>query len=220
MYIKDFDGFDNLFFDFDGTLCESEGDLKATWRATFIERGLDLARFEAGYRTGPPTEANARSFFPEADDEFIAELCKHYRAKYYTSDYPLTVPYPGIDALLRRLKKHGKRVFMATNKNEVPLGRILNKFGWSGLFDAVLCRDMLPPGESDKAYLIRECLRERGLDPERSAMVGDTELDIRAGHHAGIAAILVTWGYGAAAELEKTEHPEYLLAFEDMQTIV
>ena len=220
MYIKDLKNFDNLFFDFDGTLCESEGDLKATWRETFNELGLDIARFEAGYRTGPPTEANARSFFPEADDAFIADLCRHYRAKYYTSSYPLTAPYEGIDTLLRRLKANGKRVFMATNKNEVPLGRILDKFGWKELFDAVLCRDMLPPGESDKAYLIRECVRERGLDPERSAMVGDTELDIRAGHNAGIAAILVTWGYGNAAELEKTERPEYLLTFEDMQNIV
>ena len=220
MYIKDLKKFDNLFFDFDGTLCESEGDLKATWRETFTELGLDIARFEAGYRTGPPTEANARSFFPEADDAFIADLCKHYRAKYYTSDYPLTVPYGGVDALLRRLKESGKRIFMATNKNEVPLLRILDKFGWKALFDAVLCRDMLPPGEPDKAYLIRECLRERGLDPERSAMVGDTELDIRAGHNAGIAAILVTWGYGSAAELEKTERPEYLLSFEDMQDIL
>ena len=220
MYIKDLNKFDNLFFDFDGTLCESEGDLKATWRETFTELGLDIARFEAGYRTGPPTEANARSFFPEADDAFIADLCKHYRAKYYTSSYPLTVPYEGIDALLRRLKANGKRVFMATNKNEVPLGRILDKFNWKELFDAVLCRDMLPPGESDKAYLIRECLRERGLDPARSAMIGDTELDVRAGHNAGIAAIIVTWGYGSPAELEATEHPEYLLSFEDAQNII
>ena len=133
-----FDGFTHILFDFDGTLCESEGDLKATWRETFTELGLDLARFEAGYRTGPPTEANARSFFPEADDAFIADLCKHYRAKYYTSSYPLTVPYDGIDALLRRLKKSGKRVFMATNKNEVPLGRILDKFNWKELSSDVL----------------------------------------------------------------------------------
>ena len=218
MYIKDFNGFDNLFFDFDGTLCDSEGDLKATWRETFRELGLDLARFEAGYRTGPPTEANARSFFPEADDDFIAGLCRHYRAKYYSSDYPLTVPYPGIEALLRRLKEHGKRVFMATNKNEVPLHRILAKFGWEELFDAVLCRDMLPPGENDKAYLIREYLRAHGLDPARSAMIGDTELDVRAGHNAGIAAIVVTWGYGSAEKLE-AEKPEYLLTAEDARTI-
>ena len=115
------------------------------------------------------------------------------------NDFIYNIPvkiYFGKDQLKNlgaELKKHGKRVFMATNKNEVPLGRILDKFNWKELFDAVLCRDMLPPGESDKAYLIRECLRERGLDPARSAMVGDTELDIRAGHHAGIAAILVTW---------------------------
>jgi len=220
MFIKDFNGFDNLFFDFDGTLSDTEDDLKATWRTTFTEHGLELARFEAGYRTGPPPEANARSFFPEADDGFIAQLCKWYRAKYYTSDYPLTVPYPGIDALLKRLKTHGKRIFVATNKNEVPLLRILDKFGWRELFDGVLCRDMLPPGESDKAYLLRTCLRERGLDPARSAMVGDTELDIRAGHHAGIASIVVTWGYSNAGELAKTENPEYLLTLEDAQNIV
>ena len=39
------------FFDFDGTLCDTEADIKAAWRAAIRGLGRECPRFDAVYRT-------------------------------------------------------------------------------------------------------------------------------------------------------------------------
>ena len=196
-----FTDIDNIFFDFDGTLCDTAEDIKAAWRAAIAEMKLDPSRFERVYRIGPPTAESARSFFPDADETLIERLCDAYWKRYWSSDYPCSHAYPGVDAMLKKLKAAGRRLYIATNKNGFPLRRLVEKLGWSDIFDELLHRDLLPPGETEKAYLVREVIRRERLDPRRSAMVGDTSLDIAAGRAAGIAVVAVDYGYGFAEEL-------------------
>ena len=54
------------FFDFDGTLCDTEEDIKNAWRATIRELGLDLAPFEMLYVTGPSLDDMVRTMWPES----------------------------------------------------------------------------------------------------------------------------------------------------------
>jgi len=199
--MKCFEGIDNIIFDFDGTLCESEEDIKSSWRSAIRELKLDTARFERVYRTGPPTEESARSFFPDADDALIRRLCEVYWGIYRASDYPYSHPYPGVEAMLAHLRRAGKRLFLATNKTGIPLGRLLAKFGWEQVFTAVMNRSMLPPGETEKACLVRMVLEKYALDPRRTAMVGDTAIDIVAGKAAGVVTVGATYGYGSVEEL-------------------
>jgi len=192
---------DNIFFDFDGTLCDTADDIRAAWRAAIAELKLDPSRFERIYRIGPPTVESARSFFPDADDALIRELCEAYWRRYWSSDYPRSHAYPGVDAMLKKLKATGRRLFIVTNKNGFPLRKLVDKLGWNGLFAELLDRDMLPAGETEKGYLIREVLRRDRLDPRRSAVVGDTALDVNAGKSAGILTVAVDYGYGCREEL-------------------
>jgi D-glycero-D-manno-heptose 1,7-bisphosphate phosphatase len=54
-----------------------------------------------------------------------------------------------------------------------------------------ICRCRKPgPG------LIEQACREMGLDPERSFMVGDRWIDVRAGRDAGVRTVLVRTGHG------------------------
>ena len=199
--MKCFDGIDNVFFDFDGTLCDTEADIRDSWRTAFAELGLDAPQFERVYRIGPPTEVAARIIFPGADDEFIDRLCKVYRKCYYGSGYPKSVAYPGADAMLAKLKAEGKKLFIATNKNLAPLRQIVDKLGWSGIFVELLNRDMMPLNEYRKSELLRRALEKYGLDPRRSAMVGDAATDVAAGKEAGVVTVAATYGYGDPDEL-------------------
>jgi len=196
-----FEGIDNIFFDFDGTLCDTEKDIRDSWRAAFAELKLDVPKFEQLYRIGPPTDVAARLIFPDADDEFIRHFCIVYRGYYYNSDYPKTLPYPGVDAMLATLKAEGKKLFIATNKNEKPLKRLINKLGWDGIFIELLNNDMMPPGQTRKSFLLRMALEKYELTPCRSAMVGDAATDIIAGREAGIITVAATYGYGDKDEL-------------------
>lgn len=195
-----FDGIDNIFFDFDGTLCESAEDIRAAWRAAFAELKLEVPDFERIYRVGPPTEVSARTFRPDANDQEIRRLCEVYWGYYYNSSYPNSHPYPGVDAMLERLKAAGKNLILATNKNEIPLRRLIEKFHWEKAFTTLLTHSMMPPG-AEKSYLLRMALEQYALDPHRTVIVGDTALDITAGKAVGIATIGATYGYGSVDEL-------------------
>ena len=199
--MKCFADIDNIFFDFDGTLCDTEADIRDSWRAAFAELKLDVPHFDRVYRIGPPTEVAARILFPDADDAFLGRLCKVYRNHYYNSAYPKSLAYPGVDAMLAKLKAEGRKLFVATNKNGEPLGRLVDKLGWSGVFVELLNRDMLPPGPIRKSLLLRQALEKYRLDPRRSAMVGDAATDIAAGKEAGVVTVAATYGYGDREEL-------------------
>lgn len=195
-----FENIDNIFFDFDGTLCESAEDIKAAWRSAFADLKIDVPDFERIYRIGPPTEVSARTFTPEATDQEIRRLCEVYWGYYYNSTYPNSHPYPGVDAMLEHLKAAGKNLILATNKNEIPLRRLIEKFHWEQAFTTLLTHSMLPPG-AEKSYLLRLAIEKYGLDRRRTAIVGDTALDIAAGKAVGITTIGATYGYGSVDEL-------------------
>ena len=214
--MKYFDGLDNIFFDFDGTLCDTAGDIRDSWKAAFAELGVEVPRFDEVYRIGPPTEVAARLIFPDADDEFLSRLCLVYRKSYYSSGYPKSVAYPGADAMLAKLKAEGKKLFIATNKNGAPLKQLVEKLGWDGLFVELLNRDLLPLDEYKKSRLLRQALEKYGLDPRRSAMVGDAATDIAAGREAGVVTVAATYGYGTWDELTASG-PDRTLSLDEVR---
>ena len=214
--MKCFAGIDHIFFDFDGTLCDTAGDIMDSWRAAFAELKLDVPHFEQVYHVGPPTETAARVIFPDADDEFIRRVCRVYRQSYYNSTYPKSLAYPGVDAMLAKLKQEGKTLFVATNKNGEPLGRLIDKLGWGEFFTEQLNRDMLPPGPIRKSLLLRRTLEKYRLDPRRSAMVGDAAADIAAGKEANVVTVAVTYGYGTPEELAASG-ADWMLSLEEVR---
>ena len=48
------------FFDFDGTLCDTEADIKSAWRAALRNLGRDCPHFDSVYRTGPTLDQVVR----------------------------------------------------------------------------------------------------------------------------------------------------------------
>ena len=214
--MKCFDCLDNLFFDFDGTLCDTAGDIMDSWKAAFAELKLDVPHFEKVYRIGPPTEAAARIIFPDADDGFIRELCTVYRKCYYSSGYPRSIAYPGVDAMLAKLRAEGKMLFIATNKNYAPLKQLVDKLGWDGVFVELLNRDMMPLDRYRKSQLLRQALEKYGLDPRKSAMIGDAATDVVAGREAGVVTVAADYGYGDRNELTASE-PDRMLSLDEIR---
>lgn len=214
--MKCFEGIDHIFFDFDGTVCDTAADIRNSWCAAFAELGLDVPHFDRVYRIGPPTEVAARQLFPGADDEFILRLCRVYRNCYYNSGYPESLPYPGVDRMLEKLRAEGKTLFIATNKNLAPLKQLVDKLGWNGIFAELLNRDMMPLNEYRKSQLLRRALEKYALDPRRSAMVGDAASDIVAGREANVVTVAATYGYGDPDELTASG-PDRMLSLDEVR---
>lgn len=217
--MKCFEDIDNIFFDFDGTLCDTEADIRDAYRAAFAELKLAAPQFEAAYRVGPPTEVAARIIFPGADDEFIRRVCEVYRRHYYSSGYPKSRAYPGVDAMLAKLRAEGRKLFIATNKNLAPLKDLVAKLGWDDVFIGLLTPEMLPPAGGGKPYLIRRALEKYALDPRRTAMVGDAATDVAAGKAANVVTVAATYGYGNIDELNASG-PDRMLTLKEVREYI
>ena len=205
------------FFDFDGTLCDTEADIKSAWRAALRNIGRDCPHFDRVYRTGPTLDQVVYMLFDDATPELVNAVKAQFRTCYDAGGFPATRPYPWVPAWIADLKRQGCHVYVATNKRWNPTRLLMAKLGWDELFDGYYTFDMfvdserlagtlaLPRRALSKAELLAEVMRLRGIDPADAVMVGDTKGDVASGASAGMYTIGCTWGYGTREELEDAD---------------
>ncbi|MBR1871365.1 MAG: HAD family hydrolase [Kiritimatiellae bacterium] len=193
----------HYFFDFDGTLADTEKDIKLAWRAAIEDLGLECPHFDKVYRTGPSINEITKELFPShpAIDALIAEIRRAFALRYDTSGFPSTAPYPGVEQWLKSLKSQGHKVYIATNKRCRALELILRKFGWDSWIDGWWTSDQNPANVRRKPVFLHDALVERGIAPSDAVMIGDTKDDIEAGRANGLRTVAVAWGYGNPADL-------------------
>jgi phosphoglycolate phosphatase len=104
-------------------------------------------------------------------------------------------------ALLQRLRARGIRIAVATSDDRDPTERTLRHLGLDVLVDAVACADdgrPVKPAPDAVAWL---CGR-LGVDPARTAVIGDSPADLRMGRAAGAGRVIgVLTGAGDEASL-------------------
>ncbi len=108
--------------------------------------------------------------------------------------------FPGIPEMLASLD--GWRLGAITNKRHDTTVRALQSVRLDGRFAVVLGGDSVPRKKPSPDPVL-QAARELGLEPAACAVVGDTEVDVRAGREAGAVTVGVTWGYGTRARLEE-----------------
>ena len=194
------------FFDLDGTLADTDGDIRGAWRSAMAEMGVSNPNFERDFVAGPPIEEMARRLFPDIyTDAFGAELRARFGAHYDNDGFPTTREYPGVIERVRELKESGARVFIATNKRYAGAKAMWEKFGWGETFEGLYAGDMYKDdpaiGKLRKTQLLERVMREKGLAPGECVMVGDTASDFEAAAENGMESVGVTWGYGTEKEL-------------------
>jgi phosphoglycolate phosphatase len=192
-----------IVFDLDGTLIDSDGDIRAALNRTLAARGLaalDDAAVKSMIGDGAKVlverafAARKRVAAPEDQAAFLAD--------YEANAAVETVPYPGMAAALGALRAAGHVLAVCTNKPEAPAKRILAALGLLGFFDVVVGGDSTPWRKPDPRHLGAVLT---ALDTETAIMVGDHENDMAAARGLGLASIFVAWGYGEASGTVRAE---------------
>jgi putative hydrolase of the HAD superfamily len=99
-------------------------------------------------------------------------------------------PYPESEAVLRRLREMGTRLFAVSNW-DIELGNLLDSLGWSGYFDGVIASAVVGV-EKPEGGIFEEALRVGGVSRARVVHVGnDLITDIEGASGAGIDTVLV-----------------------------
>jgi phosphoglycolate phosphatase len=194
------------FFDLDGTLADTDGDIRAAWKAALADMGVECPSFDRDFVAGPPIEEMAKTLLPGVyTDAFGAELRRHFGERYDTGGFPSTREYDGVMDAVRRVKAAGGRVFILTNKRHAGALAIAAKFGWEKVFEKIYAGDMYAHdpkvGKLHKNALLALVMRELSAKPCECVMVGDTANDFNAAKENGVDSLGVAWGYGTPVEL-------------------
>ena len=198
-----------VFFDLDGTLFDTVNDINNAYGSVF--QSMNIAFDPAKLRIGPPLTECLRQFKPDITPEETAEAVAAFRKFYDGCDFSGTHAYNGIPEMLDTLHKLGINLFVATNKRIDPTLKILEVKGITKYFTAIYGCDSDPVNKRTKADYLQIAMEKYDLAPENCLMVGDTRLDVEAGHKAGIRAVGVTWGYDADGELAASK-PEWIIS--------
>lgn len=199
-----------FFFDLDGTLADTDGDIRASWKAALKDLGVSCPDFDRDFVAGPPLEEMARRMMPEIYTDELGRRLRVLFGEHYDNDgFPNTFEYPGVMDAVKRLKSRGARVFIVTNKRYSGATAMARRFGWDEVFEKIYAGDMHDAdpgiGRMDKTRLIGFVLAEQGLEPGDCVMVGDTINDFSAARNNSVMSVAVEWGYGRPGELEQAD---------------
>lgn len=204
--------FDTVLFDLDGTLTDSAPGIKRSLKYALDKLGINgyapeiLDKF-----LGPPLVWSYKTYLG-LSDELAVEGLRLYRENYNEMGGKyLARVYPGIEELLKRLKKGGARLGVATVKPEQTAREVLEHFGLLKYFDCV-SGGQPEERKADKKSVIEEALRRIGKSADDSVlMVGDRVYDIEGGIAAGVKTLGVAYGFGGYGEL-KDAGADYIAA--------
>ena len=146
---------------------------------------------------GQGLKADCETIFAGEDP---ARLAAEYDEA-FVRHLPLVRAEPGVEAAVRALRSAGCRTAVVTNSPKALAERIVRAIGLEDGFDVLAGGDEVPRGKPDPDLTLLAIAR-LGVPAARSALVGDTLLDVESGRAAGVAVV----GYrldGADARIER-----------------
>ena len=183
-------------FDLDGTLCYTYPDLKASLNAALTELGWpERTDAELYVNVNSGVREWVRGGMPEElrDDEGAVARCLEVYNGIYSRHYcDHTTVYPGLDAVIRRMKDAGMWLAVHTNKEHEHAVGMVEKL-LPGLFDCILGDGHCPP-KPDPAGT-RLIAERAGVTADDLVFIGDSHVDMQTAKNAGVFALGVSWGY-------------------------
>jgi phosphoglycolate phosphatase len=186
-------------FDLDGTLVDSIGDLVVAVNRLVAERGGRPLRHDdvVGMVGEGAGLLVARAFDASAILEDPATSLARF-LEIYDSVLPGTTrPYPGVPEMLASLGRAAPMAVL-TNKPTDAATKILSMLGLDHFFARVVGGDG-PFGRKPSPDGLLHLAADAGVDPGSTWMIGDSTVDLRTAHAAGVRACIVRYGFGFAA---------------------
>jgi phosphoglycolate phosphatase len=198
-----------LLFDLDGTLIDSTADLADSGNWLRAQESLEpLSREQIGSYVGDGAESMVRRLLQRPEGDVDAQV-EAYKRHYNEHCLDQTKFYPGVASTLEQLRARGYAMAVVTNKPERISKKILDGLGVGHCFGAVIggntCLNKKPHPEP----LLRACA-DLDTAPKACAMIGDSRVDVEAGHNAGMPSLGLLGGIGAQ-DLLRAAAPEELL---------
>jgi len=184
--------FDLIAFDWDGTLFDSTALITRSIQAAAVDVGEPRPSDEAAsYVIGMGLAEALAHAVPGLARERYPELGQRYRHHYFAAQHEVVL-FQGTLEMLAALKARHHWLTVATGKSRRGLDEALHAVELKGMFDGSRTADETA-GKPDPTMLL-ELMREFGVEPERTLMIGDTTHDLQMALNAGAASVGVSYG--------------------------
>lgn len=212
--------FSLVIFDLDGTLIDAFEDIALA--ANFVrernnlpELSVDEVKLHVGYGARHLVEGVLASTEVALVDENLAALVGFYE----TLDESTAQVYAGVVDTLKRLRMASVRTAVGSNKPHPVAVQVLDKLGLTPYFDIIRGEEN---GIKRKPApdVLHRIMRDAGVPPQRTLMVGDSEIDIECAKAADIRVAAVSYGQHSAERLAKL-NPDFMLhSMPELMTII
>jgi len=197
-----------VIFDLDGTLIDSRLDLIHSVNAMLrrFERPDLPGEVVASYvGDGAPMLVRRALGDPE-DETFFKQALEYFLVYYREHKLDHTVVYEGIPEALKQIQSNGaarksakgkspeRTMAVLSNKPVHPSRAIVEALGLADFFVHVYGGNSFETKKPDPLG-VRTLLKETGIAPQDTMIVGDSSIDVLTGRNAGIATCGVTYGF-------------------------
>lgn len=193
-----------VIFDCDGTLVDSQHMICAAMARAYAAHDLPCpSRARILSIVGLSlTEAFAR-LGAEGAPVPLHALVESYKAAFQSlrqSPDHLEPLFPGARAALNKLSARDDILLgIATGKSQRGVRAVLGHHDLLERFHTIKTADDAP--SKPHPGMVQAAMRDAGVGPKDTVVIGDTVYDIGMAHAAGAQAIGVSWGYHAATDL-------------------
>jgi phosphoglycolate phosphatase len=184
--------FDLIVFDWDGTLFDSTSLIVSCIQAACRDIGVPVPSDEtAAYVIGLGLHDALQHAAPGLPPDRYPELGLRYRQYYWSRQHELVL-FPGTLKMLQELRARRHLLAVATGKNRRGLDDALAHSKLQGMFDATRTAD--ETASKPDPLMLQQLMREFGVAPDRTLMVGDTTHDLLLAANAGAPRVAVSYG--------------------------
>ena len=185
-----------LFFDLDGTLIDSRGDIAHSVNLTRADYGLPpLPLAEVTKMVGNGMRQLMLRAMPGHEDR-IDELVANNRRQYESHLVVHTTVYPGVPEGLAALRALGCRMAVTSNKTSALIPKILDALGILHFFDVTVGGGDVPVLKPDPGLLFLAAERMGVPVLPTDWVIGDHYTDLEVGRRAGVRVCHCAYGFG------------------------
>ncbi|MFC3684983.1 HAD family hydrolase [Hydrogenophaga luteola] len=184
--------YDLIAFDWDGTLFDSTAIIVRCIQAAVRDVGGTVpSDAAASYVIGMGLMQALAHAAPDVPPELYPRLGERYRHHYLSHQHDISL-FDGVLPMLAFLKERHHWLVVATGKSRRGLDESLEAVELRGVFDGSRTADETAGKPSP--LMLEQLMREFGVDPARTLMVGDTTHDLQMAVNAGCDSVGVSYG--------------------------
>ena len=188
-----------LIFDLDGTLADTRADLATginLMRAHYGLPPVSMERVESYIGDGVRSLVERSLQGAAVDIDQALALNRKFYAEHMLDK---TVLYPGVAEGLKKLSADGHQLAVLSNKPGEPSRVIVKHLGVGELFFRIIGGGDVPNLKPEPDGILA-LMKEAGVLPENTWMLGDHHTDLEVAHNAGVKSGFVTYGIGNPGE--------------------